>query len=441
MVCPLIGLADELQLTIVEAIQAPDGGREDLVNLSNTCSTYHSLLAPIIFDRVTLLNDAKSATSAIALASSPYGQYVKELRFEGSLDRDDYNQAINVDTDGISLRKLREMMQVARQSVFPRSVYRVMSNLEHWFPKLDTLTIRIEEESAWHTPFPRMSLISFLHHPDPYRATLRRRKVEHWKMLLAQTYEALCENENHNIRTLQLFDLVSKSPPTFSEAKFHRFLEKLETFRISLVPASAEIRGSGLSANFTRNLSGFFLDHLPSVQHFKLEASEYSAWSDEDPPSDWTRDAALPLTVTQMSKIKSINLAHVLVCKEMIAFFVSHQSTLEQITLNCCYARHGNAADGQWRDTWGNMFEALTVSGATFLRKVNIEPIHCSDCMDTTESHQKGDELPYPRAFAYGLMNNTYGYLASLLVARENDQVWYSALEELIRGNRARDKR
>ncbi|KAF2495777.1 hypothetical protein BU16DRAFT_356312 [Lophium mytilinum] len=339
MVCPLLGLSDELQLMIVELVVAQDHGREDLVSLSSTCSTYRLLLAPIIFDRVTLLNDAESAASAIALANSHHGQYVKQLRFEGSLNRDGYRRVIEQHTEGLDINKLRTIVQEAREKLFPESVYRVLSDLQHWFSKLDILTIRIEEQNAaWYesSPLP-VGVRDLFDHPDLFKATIKRRKIHNWGQLQAKTYEALCENQNHNIKTLQILDL-SRECDALDDPKFHKFLERIRTVGISHVLACRKRHGSAHYFETTRYLSRRFIDHLPSVQHLKLKGPVYGAWSYEGLPYDWTKEATLPLKVTQMPQLKSINLSRTLVSQEMISFFVSHQDTLEHITLQNCYA-------------------------------------------------------------------------------------------------------
>jgi hypothetical protein len=57
---------------------------------------YRALLAPILFDRVALRNETDSATSALGPSKSKHGQYVKQLRFEGSLDGNEYKSIMDL---------------------------------------------------------------------------------------------------------------------------------------------------------------------------------------------------------------------------------------------------------------------------------------------------------------------------------------------------------
>ncbi|KAF2804976.1 uncharacterized protein BDZ99DRAFT_544015 [Mytilinidion resinicola] len=157
MTCLLPGLADELQLLIIDAIQDLDalddpdtqGYPKTLLNLSTTCSRYRALLQPNLFDTVTLRNTVASAASIQALAVSEYIENVKHLQFKGSIDM----RKLAAVMDGVICSRggsigVYKYHQAAAAVVFPSPVRDILSNLR-LFPNLDTLTLSFGVGLTW----------------------------------------------------------------------------------------------------------------------------------------------------------------------------------------------------------------------------------------------------------------------------------------------------
>jgi hypothetical protein len=67
-----------------------EAGRSNLVNLSSNCSKYRMLLLPTVFRFITLRNTVKIATSVLVVANSRHMQYVRKLKYVGSLAMFDF---------------------------------------------------------------------------------------------------------------------------------------------------------------------------------------------------------------------------------------------------------------------------------------------------------------------------------------------------------------
>jgi hypothetical protein len=188
MTCRIIALVAELQLLIIENLHGlGEDSQKACINLSSTCSLYRSILAPDIFNTITLRNDEKSAELALEASKNHICQHVKHLELKASL--------------------------FATRPIFAKSVRNILSNL-HMFPKLDTLGIQFLDNFGKD----EYNLLGMLMNEDDddfydeedLEDVMRFENERPWRRLMRQTYQALYQNKQHGIKTLILRNTIPK---------------------------------------------------------------------------------------------------------------------------------------------------------------------------------------------------------------------------------------
>ncbi|KAF2495776.1 hypothetical protein BU16DRAFT_560640 [Lophium mytilinum] len=371
----------ELQLTIFDAIKdfsdVNVSARRTFFDLSLTCRKYRSLLAPTLFDRITLRNEIDSAASVNALSTSEYGQYTKDLRFEGSLCGKEYDTAMEPFAWNI-FNGSSEDIRRAVEAIFPAAVHDMLSNVYQYFPNLENVSVRFREDTFWDYDgvTSRGDLFRELRHSEA-----SGEEWEHWKILMVKTYQALCKNKRP-IKRLDLQDLMPCALSTFHTREFKQLLNGLETFKISIFEDLSEIRyvvmGLDGYRDFYSKLGSLFFDHLALVKNVSFEACTKS-WEQFGMT---TRLFPLCVASSQMPMVKSLRVHGTLIRGELIQFLANHCHTLQHVTLDHCVVQHHFPHGlSRWEHTWGDLFRALAGSntGNSALRQLHIKNVKSAD--------------------------------------------------------------
>ncbi|KAF2495784.1 hypothetical protein BU16DRAFT_356398 [Lophium mytilinum] len=281
MACLLPGLADELQLLIIDAIHDldaldnPDSQScpKTLLNLSTTCLQYRALLRLKLFDTATLRNTIISAASIHALAASEYAENVRHIQFKGSIDIRKFSAAMDdvICSRGGSI-DVDEYQRAAAAVLLPRQVHDILSNLG-LFANLDTLTVCFDVGLTWWPQHPQLHLL------------LEEEKTHHWMILFKKTAEALATNQQHQITTLRLLEVVptphcSSSNTLYSTAG--RFFESIESLYVTFKKDVSQ--GCDLDTSYPRHfrisMFEFFSGYLQAGKHVRFGQKEWRVDSD-----------------------------------------------------------------------------------------------------------------------------------------------------------------
>ncbi|KAI9784734.1 MAG: hypothetical protein M1816_000737 [Peltula sp. TS41687] len=307
----------------------------DLLSLSGTCSFYRAVLAPHIFKVVYLHNTGKSGLAVQALASSPCGGLVKELRYCGVAPGLSQGKDAFSDTE----------------AVFPPEVAEVLSHLNR-FPNLQKLYVEFPfDYDEGKEPY------DFLEETPHEVATAESEKG--WRALMAKSFLALAQNASGSVPSLELGRLHPLAVSTFDHDCFHDFLCSLKSFSLT-VRGWDNGRDRQLSTTwgflmFAEELDDWFFNHLCSVTDLTLEA-------DETAPiglAPGTNYVPLALKAEQMPQLRSIDLKYIVVCKELIDFLTSHLNTLESIKLRDCFCSVNGLSEVENPPYWHHLFSAL----------------------------------------------------------------------------------
>ncbi|KAF2499623.1 hypothetical protein BU16DRAFT_535951 [Lophium mytilinum] len=390
MECRLTTLPTELKLLIIEHLQELDDDRlQVVINLSSTCSSFRSLLAPELFHSVTLHNTESSAVLALAAANNHVAQYVKRLDFKAHL--------FGMRTSPYSY--------FATRLLIPKTVRSILRNLK-LFPKLDTLSVQFNAQSFVDV------LMDILRDDEPIEEALGLEKELPWRRLMADAYKLLSENKSHGIKTVLLQDIIPLGVSTFASPDFHKFLSTVYHFRISLLGGLPHSNGVARSVHspgyhiFVSRLPVYFLNHLDSVRTLSIIASRNgmlgrnrSAWS-----------AKLPIANIQMPNLESVHLEWTFICEELIQFLTAHVRSLKHISLHNCY---GHSRESVGCVTWYGLFDRITDVGPKSLERVDIltpkaeQLIYFSDQYEAKnkEVRELQQKDPGRLIFAYGFLS------------------------------------
>ncbi|KAF2810537.1 uncharacterized protein BDZ99DRAFT_314292 [Mytilinidion resinicola] len=425
MECRLTKLPTELQLLIIEKLQEPgEDSRQLVINLSNTCSSFRSLLAPKLFHSITLHNTEGSAALALAAANNHIAQHVKRLDFKATLFG----------------TRISPYSYFATRVLIPKAVRSILGNL-NLFPKLDTLSIQFDAQS-----FPGI-LWDILGDEEPIEDALKLEKEQPWRRLMAETYKLLCGNKSHSIKTLLLQDLIPLGVSTFTNSDFHKFLSTLEHFRITLLGGMAghdgnfsSIHNSGYKS-FVSRLPVFFLDHLDSVKTLSIAGTRNGMLGLN--PS--TCSAELPLANLRIPNLESFSLEWTFIYDELIQFLTAHAKTLKLISLHNCY---GHSQDSIRCVRWHEVFDKLADVGPISLKRVDItiptakQIVYYSQSYEAKiqEVQQLQQKEPERLIFAYGFLS--YGILVDATsdnteaFINGDDEKAYARLAAIVKANR-----
>jgi hypothetical protein len=269
MTLSLIGLATEIQLAIADVLVHSSGGHHAIHDWSSTCSFYRALLAPYVFETVSLRNDEESTTTVLRIARGPYREHVKNLFFAGfasgfvSEFECDYLHGLV----GYGFLKSQTI-----HDVFSQILYKILSGLQQ-FPRLDSMSIRFAVDVFHWMDFVRdrgsRRLLTSMEEVMAAEAS------EVGRSLMKKTYKSLSKNIDHRITALELRDLQCVEVSAFHSQAFHRFLNSIQKFRLWFGFESAwHVLGYKNHLKFLSRLGIFFFDHLHNVLELHLKARE-----------------------------------------------------------------------------------------------------------------------------------------------------------------------
>lgn len=328
----------------------------DLIHWSSTCSYFRNLFVPNIFNTVKLVNDEKIGASLNAVAKSPHNVHVKELHFIGSPLG--------------SAHKTGE--------VLARSVDTLLCDLNR-FPSLERLSIRFdfdlmsldwpENDADWENDTDSENEIDWEEKADEANALA----VSAWRALMSATYSALTQNRSPHLKHLDIRQLIWENVPTFSHENFHEFLSHMEKFTLSIYGDNIERMSNTLDNyyNVMANLDIYFFDHLANVTTVSIKATN------EGPLGlDGWPHVPLALEADQMPLLTTLHLEWIIICQELVDFLVGHKDTLEDLSLEHCYASPTcrvllkGIADN--RIYWSELFISMLSACPTKLRRLEL---------------------------------------------------------------------
>jgi hypothetical protein len=231
MSCPIVDTPPETKLGIIEALQA-NGTSKDLLNLSCTCHPFREVLIPEIFKSVVLRNDEKSVTSVQAIADGEYAHHVKELHYQGKHAIPECEFEEDAEDD--------QLDDEARENLLLSSVEKILSDLS-CFPKLEKLIVEfpfgngqddaeygLDNDTEWIGAFYSFDTEEDAEQVKEYEQTYG------WRAIMAKSFDAIVQNKNSKIRSLELRGTVSKEVSTWSTQAFRDLLNSLDEFKVSI---------------------------------------------------------------------------------------------------------------------------------------------------------------------------------------------------------------
>jgi hypothetical protein len=424
----LKGLATEIQLSIADVLGCSSDGHRAISEWSSTCSFYRTLLAPYVFETVSLRNDEACATTVLLIARGPYSKHVKNLVYTG------------VASDCVSGGYEFLDSQII-DNVFPSLVDEILSGLQQ-FPSLTSLDIRfpldedkcIDWEKGWPEPLSSMAEI------------VAAETSEVGRSLMNHTYKALSRNANHQITALKLRDLQSVEVSTFSAEIFHRFLHSIQKFELSTCGffSDYQLNIFDFHLQFVSRLGLFFFDHLHRVQEFVLKANEYVPLG----VMGWGH-ASFGLSAHQMPLLKHVHLEWIFICLELVEFLISKSATLESVSLHECKGSSSSSNPAYENSIpWQVFFRVISNAKPSRLRQFNVTPTSVApevyENENTPEVQEVMENNPERRMFDYATLNEKYGCvfddedstLESFLEGE--DQEAYDELLEIVHANASR---
>lgn len=340
-----IKIFEDIEINAINGTK-DDKGKQDeriktghlLINWSCTCSYFRELLAPEIFKTAKLVNSDKSGSSLEAVVNSHYNIHVKELHFIGSaLENVHSDGAAFSDTDGI----------------LPRNVHGLLCNLQR-FPSLERLSIEfdynLESLDLWIESIERSTEV------ETTEQVLEAEASVAWRALMSRTYSALTQNKSPHFKHLEIRNLMTRKVSTFSHTAFHKFLNHLEQFTISIY---GEDTGRGQMSNTTEEysvlmgkLDEYFFNHLANVTTLSVRAPRAEPLGLEG-----MNYISLTLKPDQMLLLTTLHLDFIFASPELIDFLVGHKATLKKVTLNNYYADTKVFAENSV--SWSKFFNSL----------------------------------------------------------------------------------
>jgi hypothetical protein len=427
----LEGLATEIQLEIADILSRRSDGHRDVCEWSSTCSFYRTLLAPYVFETVSLRNDEACATTVLRIAQGPYSKHVKNLVYTGF--------ASEFVSDGCDFLDSQTI-----DTVFPSLVDGILSGLQQ-FPSLSSLDIRIPTDEdkwcvidGWDVELLSMAEI------------VAAETSEVGRSLMNQTYKSLSRNANHQITALKLTDLQSVEVSTFSSETFHRFLQSIQKFELSTVGFENDYQPNiyDYHLHFVSRLGVFFFDHLYSVQEFVLKANEYAPFG----IMGWGH-ASFGLSAHQMPLLKHVHLEWIFICLELVDFLTSKSTTLESVSLHECRGASSTNVNPEDENCmpWRVFFRAISNAKPSRMRQFIVSPTNVApEVLENKffkafvpEVEEMMQNNPERRMFRYSQADEKYGWISEDELTIESflegeDQEAYEELMEIVHANASR---
>ena len=339
----------------------------DLLNWSCTSRFFRNLLAPYIFESISLFNTDRSGSSIYALSRSEQNRHVKELIYVGRAPGDAHRD---------------EKEYSDTEAILPRSVDSVLSNLGS-FPNLENISVEFPYKFADYSEWDEG--LDLCAEEEPDEAVVSEESKVAWRALMAKSWDALMQNKGKKYKCLQVRKLGPIKVSNFNHVDFHKFLGRFERFELSIY---GEDNGAGWSINKVElytvlmgKLGIYFFDHLTSVTELTIKAPE------EGPLGlQGTSHAPLELRKGQMPALRTLFLEYILIGQELIDFLIDHVNTLESLSMLRCSADvNGLAEDGI---PWSHFFNALI--NAEFERLCHFDLL--SDKIPLTRAEKYGEE-------------------------------------------------
>lgn len=436
----LLSLSAELKLSIIEQLDLTPTGfipgpSQDLLSISRVCKVFRSLALPFLLRNITLLNEQKSGSHVLAVLESARAVHVRNLHFVGIMEIP------------LSPENRGEDERSPFPDDLPESTEQVLSNLAK-LPNLERVTMQFvcaktnEEHETIYTD--SYDIFEELETDEQVREA---ENTIAYRSLTERSYRALSQNPASSIKNLELKDIVTRKCSAWQRADFQALLQGLSTFTISLRGgdngAGWQINKSQAYLDFIAELDIYFLEHLSSVKHFSLAAT------DDGPPGleGSMNNTRLPLLGDQMPQLQTLSLEEVFISDDLSAFITAHSNTLQSIRLNHCFSgwNEDNAAH------WGQFFRNINSKAMPALRLFDIS---ISDIEQMKPGHEKewryGEKLraqelrkqyPARRMLDYKYLDDKYGMVFDMMdLAMErfesgSDHEEWERLCELIKRN------
>ena len=329
---------------------------------------------------------------------------------------------------------------------FPTVVHTTLSSLQ-CFPNLETVIL--EFPFKWNNfEDPRDSL-------DEAETAEQVRVAEErngWRTLMAQSFNALADNNKIGFQHLELRQLAPYEVSTFNSEKFHKLLNAVKRFSLSLRGwengAGWNLNTMPAFGNFARKLDTWFFNHLHSVEHLVFEASD-TAPIGLDPGR---YHAHLALKPDQMPLLRSIKVVDLFVCPELVVFLTAHLQALEELRMYDC--RGAMEVDNEDTEgvSWHKFFNALLDGSPSKLRKLVVEWFEEVEyeAWEDVERYEKVCAIlrddPNRILFNYSILDDKYGMVfhdenqIATSFFEGKDQDAYENLVAVVSENRAEGK-
>jgi hypothetical protein len=423
-------LPRELQLGIAEALVDTPNGHAAILEWSCTSSFYRSLLAPYVFETVSLHNDEECASTLLSIRRGPYNEHVKKLVYTG------FAHCVSEKYGSHTIH-----------SVYPSLVHFVLSELGQ-FRCLSTVEIRFPSNYYDGPCLDHLvsdeTLLPMQSANDAEK--LKDQRIAIAQSLMNQTYKSLSQNVNHRIAALEIEDLELIEVATFSDETFHKFLHSIRRFQISMK--------EGLDPDYkdfiqdcllpSAKLGSYFFDHLRCVSEFVFKGVKTG-------PTEFTTlfDGNLGLSRHQMPLLKRVHLERIFITWDLAEFFIGKPTTLEHISLHQCSASV-DVEDGLPDNdpTWAVLFRNISSTMPSKLQQFTVAPHSVAEVYEHEDIMPQDLEtfasLPERRVFRYADPNWRHG--GTVINAEETirkfmqgeDQQAYEELMEIVDGNALR---
>ncbi|KAL5335529.1 hypothetical protein BJX70DRAFT_374955 [Aspergillus crustosus] len=410
--------------------EGPD--RRDLLPLSSTCKVLRQWIAPRIFRCIRLHNTVKSGAAVRAISQGSMKDYVKELRYMGTVSPANDND-----------RSLEE--------VYPPEVNAVLSNLAS-FPNLERLHISFpyDGHGTWDEIWEDFGN-EFI---DDAEAVAEAETEFSWRGMMAASYRAIASNyapdrcpngTDHLPLSIEIKELPMYAVSTFTSLHWPHFISQLTSFTLSFPRMD---NGAGWNLNkhlgyygFVENLPFWFFDHLRRVEHFEFDPAVSGILGEMGETGIFQASAP---------KIRSVKFTNHAICAELQDFLVRHMATLERISLYHCHATSTEPAT-----PWAEFLEALFNASPPRLREFELvhedgeskEEIlgfnsHWADKELVEQAKAKIRNEPGAEAFPYVYLSDKYGFRGNMeddamtRFLEGGDDRAYKRLMEVVRKNR-----
>ena len=249
----------------------------------------------------------------------------------------------------------------------------VLSNLKR-FPNLDTISIELPYD-------PKVTDLEAVGEETDEVVISAEGKLA-WRALAARTWEALIQNKDINLKTLETCRIGHAKISTFSKSAFRQFLTQIEVFKLSMWG----MKGSNTLTRFLpfmSMLNVYFFDNLISTTNFVLKAAIEGHLG----PEGLHHAGPLKLKGHQMPNVTTVFLKYIIICPELIDFLVGHEKKLKSLSLHKCSASRTSAI--KTSIPWKDLFDCLYNSEFENFRHLEVLYTH----MPLTSHEEYPDRL------------------------------------------------